>query len=289
MLSIIVVVHDMLREAPRTLFTLSPQYQADVKEDDYEVVVVENGSTSPLGEDLVCGFGKNFRYLNMGGRARPSPCRAINEAAREAKGDSIGVMIDGARMASPGLVYYAIRGLSLSARAVVVTLAWHLGPKRQSLSVKEGYCQAVEDQLLDTIRWREDGYELFDISSLGGSSAAGCFGPISETSAIFMWKNSFRELRGYDEDFRLPGGGFANLDFYRRTCELPEVETIMLLGEGTFHQVHGGVATNATSQGSYLTAAAEEYARIRGHAFQQPHVRHLCLGRPAEQAIQWIR
>lgn len=289
MLSVIVVVHNMRREAPRTLFTLSPHYQADVRENDYEIIVVENGSTSPLGEDLVRSFGGNFRYLDMADRARPSPCHAINEAAREARGDSLGVMIDGARMASPGLIGHAIRGLALGVKPVVVTLAWHLGPKRQALSIKEGYCQEVEDRLLDTVDWREDGYELFKLSSLGGSSSAGYFSPISETSAIFMRKESFRELNGYDEQFTLPGGGLVNMDFYRRSCELPGVETVMLLGEGTFHQVHGGVATNAVSQAGYLNAAAEEYSRIRGHAFEPPRLRPLYLGRPAEQAIPWIR
>ncbi len=34
-LTIVVVVHNMQREAPRTLFSLSPQYQEGVTADDY--------------------------------------------------------------------------------------------------------------------------------------------------------------------------------------------------------------------------------------------------------------
>jgi hypothetical protein len=41
MLSVIVVFRDMAREAPRTLFTLSPQYQCGVDSDDYEVIAVD--------------------------------------------------------------------------------------------------------------------------------------------------------------------------------------------------------------------------------------------------------
>ena len=40
-LSVVVVVFDMVREAPRTLRTLSPACQADIGAGDYEVIVVD--------------------------------------------------------------------------------------------------------------------------------------------------------------------------------------------------------------------------------------------------------
>ncbi|MEZ5285163.1 MAG: hypothetical protein R2712_10215 [Vicinamibacterales bacterium] len=49
-LSVVVVVFDMAREAPRTLFTLSPAYQG-LPADTYEVIVVDNGSSPPLGRE----------------------------------------------------------------------------------------------------------------------------------------------------------------------------------------------------------------------------------------------
>ena len=43
-ISVIIVVHNMTREAPRTLYSLSAAYQRDIAPDDYEVIVVDNGS-----------------------------------------------------------------------------------------------------------------------------------------------------------------------------------------------------------------------------------------------------
>lgn len=47
---------------------------------------------------------------------------------------------------------------------------------------------------------------------------------------------------------RLLAGSRWELDAYRlydRACSLPHAQVVVLPGEGTFHQVHGGVATNA--------------------------------------------
>ena len=132
-----------------------------------------------------------------------------------------------------------------------------------------GYNQDVEDRLLDSVDWKGDGYRLFDISVFAGSSSEGWFRPINESSALFLTHEMWTELGGYDECFVSPGGGFVNLDTYKRACELPDVQLITLIGEGTFHQFHGGVVTNAMV--SPTKQFAEEYARLRGKAFRTPH------------------
>ena len=147
-LCIVVVVYNMRREAPRTLLSLSARYQRGVSADDYQIHVIENGSPEPLDEALVMSFGPNFRYTNLGPRALPSPCRAINQAVMASSSAQVGVMIDGARIASPGLIAGAIKALQLGRDPVVATLAWHLGDAPQYVSVAGGYCQAVEDRLL---------------------------------------------------------------------------------------------------------------------------------------------
>ena len=65
----------MRREAERTLHSLSRAYQQEIDDLDYEVIVVENGSSDDqrLGEDFVRGFGPEFRYLDLGADAKPSP------------------------------------------------------------------------------------------------------------------------------------------------------------------------------------------------------------------------
>lgn len=43
-LSVVVVSYNMRRELPRTLCTLGAKYQQNVVQDDYEVILVDNGS-----------------------------------------------------------------------------------------------------------------------------------------------------------------------------------------------------------------------------------------------------
>ena len=47
-LSIIVIFHNMRREARRTLLSLSAQMQKGVPESDYEILAIDNGSTNQL-------------------------------------------------------------------------------------------------------------------------------------------------------------------------------------------------------------------------------------------------
>lgn len=288
-LSLIVVVHDMVREAPRTIRSLLPPCQQGVRTDDYEIVVVDNGSSRPLKPETVLGLGRNVRYFEYASGGA-SPAAALNFGAGLARGRMLGAMVDGARMASPGLVRLACRASVLHPRPVVASLAWHLGPDVQWRSLLSGYGQAVEDDLLERIRWWEDGYRLFSISSLAGSSEGGWFAPIAESNCIVVPRALWSELGGYDERFDQPGGGFVNLDFFRRACELPDSELIVLLGEGTFHQFHGGIATNARpeEQAERSRAWASQYRALRGEEFRAPVRPPLYLGTVHEPARRWL-
>ena len=72
-----------------------------------------------------------------------------------------------------------------------------------------------------------------------------------------------------EERFDEPGGGYLNLDIFRRAIDLPGAELVVLLGEATFHQLHGGVATNVTME--HLLEKTKnwhpQYSAIRGHLF----------------------
>src|SRR5262249_36058225 len=162
----------------------------------------------------------------------PSPCCAINRGLALARGELCGVMIDGARLASPGLIAGAFRGRRLHPRPVISTLGFHLGPDVQMKSVSSGYDRVEGARLLDRVDWTRDGYRLFDISVFAGSSADGWFAPMAESNALFLTKDLWTQLGGYDERFRAPGGGLVNLDTYVRACTLPDSQLITLLGEG---------------------------------------------------------
>ncbi len=288
-LSVIVVVYNMRREAPRTLYSLSPAYQLGVSGNDYEVIVVENGSTEPLTPEDVAAFGANFRYVRIE-QASPSPAGAINHGVALSKAPFVGVMIDGARLATPGVIVLAMQCLGRFERAVVGTVGFHLGPDVQMESIGHGYNRAAEDELLARIDWRHHGYRLFDISALAGSSPTGWLGTLHESNLIFLSRLLFDELAGFDERFQLPGGGFVNLDFYRRACELPNSLLITLLGEATFHQVHGGAITNqpAAELPQRLQTYGEEYRQIRGFYHENPTRPPLLFGHARPEIIPWL-
>jgi len=285
-LSVVVVAYAMARELPRTVRSLSPAMQRDIAAEDYELIVVDNGSPQPLDADLLAQWGGHVR-LHRIDDAPPSPVRAINEGLALARGELVAVCIDGARMASPRLLATALEAARLHPRPVIGTLAFHLGPDVQSRSVAAGYDQAVEDALLAQARWEEDGYRLFDIAVFAASSAGGWFEVPAETNALFLTREHWQALGGYDPGFVAPGGGLANLDTWARACADPAGQPILLLGEGTFHQVHGGIATNAPV--SRWPEFHAEYAALRGHDYRRPQVVPLLVGRLHPAALPSVR
>jgi glycosyltransferase involved in cell wall biosynthesis len=273
-LSVVVVAHDMVRELPRTIRSLAPAYQRGIDAEAYEVIVVDNGSPEPLEPATLEQPDLKLRTVRVD-PAHPSPARAANSGVQMAEGALIGLFIDGARLASPGLLAMASRAARMATRPLVATLGWHLGATRHIDAAGAGYDQAAEDELLAEADWERDGYRLFAVSTLAGSSARGWFGPLGESNALFMSSAMWTELGGLDERFVLPGGGLINHDLYRRACELAGSELIVLLGEGTFHQIHGGAATS----GRYTRAeAGEEYKRLRGAPYAPPERPPLYLG-----------
>jgi hypothetical protein len=242
--------------------------QRGVNSEDYELIVVDNGSARSPDERELNAIAPNLLLLSQPAAA-VSPVAAIYRGLEAARGDLIGVCIDGARMASPGLIAKALTASRLHERPVIGTLAFHLGPNVQTASVLQGYSQEVEDTLLAECMWEEDGYRLFRISTFAGSSEYGWFVIPAETNALFLRRTHWRELDGgYDLRFRAPGGGLTNLDLWRRLVADPSAEVIMLLGEGTFHQIHGGVATNART--SRWAEFHEEFVSIRGIEYARP-------------------
>jgi Glycosyl transferase family 2 len=258
-ISVVVACFEMARELPRTLLSLSPGYQRDCP--PTEVIVVDNGSRHPPAKQQFDALGLDLHVAQMSNASR-SPVAAINRGLALASAPLVGVWVDGARLASPGLLSAAHRAAALHPRAVVATLNYHLGPTLQYDARRTGYDQRVEDDLLASIGWPAEGYRLFEIAT--DDFRGDPRGPILESNALFMSSPMWDELGGYDESFTSVGGGTVNPDTLVRACALPGAQLVRIVGEGTFHQFHGGVSTGHASAAAVLKAGSREYFKLRG-------------------------
>ncbi len=284
LLSMVVVVYDMARELPRTLHSLGAGYQRGIAAADYEVIVVDNGSPDPVPADLADTFPGTLRIERLD-PAPASPVQAANHGLGLARGELVGLLIDGARLCSPGLLVGARRASALAARPVITAPAFHLGDHTHMRAAETGYDQRAEDALLAGSGWDTDGDRLFAISTPAGSSGRGLFGPMGESSSLFLARALWDELGGMDEGFALPGGGLANHDLYRRACSLPGAQLVVLLGEGTFHQYHGGAAT---SRRYTFEAMQADYASLRGEPHRPPTNEAIYVGRMPREALGYV-
>ena len=106
MLSIVVNFYNNRREALATLYSLTRGYQQHAQQIPYEVIVVDNGSREALSEAEVRAFGPEFSYRYVQTNS-VSPVQAINAACRDAAGEQLLVIIDGAHILSPGVLHLA--------------------------------------------------------------------------------------------------------------------------------------------------------------------------------------
>jgi hypothetical protein len=259
-ISIVIICFNMNREIHRTLYSLSHHYQRF--DSAIEIILIDTGSEiSPKLEE--------FRYLSLDvtvinyPSSNPSPVHAINEGISRTKYDLVGVLIDGARLASPGILNACQRASQLYVNGIFTTRNYQLGPDLQYKSLDNGYSKNIEDDLLKSINWEVNGYRLFEISTAEHLSHDN--EPLLESNAIFMRKHLWKQLGGYDPLFTSAGGGAANPDLLKRACDLPETLLVRLAGEATFHQIHHGVTTSSsTTAFANLKRASHEYYKIRG-------------------------
>jgi glycosyltransferase involved in cell wall biosynthesis len=244
-LSIVVVGYNMPGQLRKTLHTLSADYQKGVSPTQYEVVIVENKSDYPLTQDVIDSLPDNFRYF-LRNESSCSPAAAINFGIDRAKGSLLGLMVDGAHMLSPRVLYFALMASQLSEDSFVTVPAYHLGPQEQHLSSATGYDEETESELLESSNWQEDGYQLFTISSWCGANSRGYFTPIMESNCYFAPRHAFNEIGKAELRFQQSGGGSLNLHIVRKLGIRPTSLFFTLSGEGSFHQYHGGVTSNST-------------------------------------------
>lgn len=291
--SVVIISYNMAREIPRTVQSFLPPYQTDISYEDVEIIVMENGSPRPVNPDVIATWPKNVRYINIDA-PHPSPARALNQGVKLSRGRYVCPVIDGARMVTPGVLSAAREAAQIHDTPFIATIGYHLGDKVQQENVAFGYNQEVEDNLLASITWPETPYRLFDISSAGGSARETWFAPIAESNTPIMTRDFYDTLGGFDEGFDIPGGGLVNLDFFKRAVEHPNSRYILLIGEGSFHQYHGGVTTSRSINEISLEDATkttwdiytEQYEALRGETFKVSTRRPRLYGELRPEALR---
>lgn len=275
-LSVIIVIYEMDRAAPRSILSLLPPYQQGLSAEDYEVLVVDNGSASPIPAEQIESMGANVRYICLESPP-PSPAYAINHAASLARGEVLAIMIDGAHILTPGVLGSALDMYKARPNPLVLTAPFFLGPGPQMRTIAEGYDEAAEDRLLNDIAWPEAGYRLFEIGvpyrlieDPETRPKLFWFVRMFESNCLFVRRETFTSIGGCDQRFNLPGGGILLPALYRELCRLPDTDIVQLLGEASFHQVHGGVSTNTSvaDQRDKWNSYLEQYEQIRGEPFE---------------------
>lgn len=289
LLSIIVIAYDMPRQALNTLKSLAPGYQIDVDAADYEVIVVENRSRRNMDAEAIADLPGNFRYF-LRDEPGVSPAAAINFGFSQSRGQFIGLMIDGARMITPGVVRYALMAFKINKEAMVIVPGYNLGEHEQQFHLTHGYSEEKEQALLATILWPSQGYKLFDISCLSGANPNGIFHPFMECNCLFMSRDVFIDIGQANEEFNLSGGGSLNLYMYRLIAMHPKTQAFMLAGEGSFHQLHGGVTTSEfEGRQAVLKQQNDQLCRLLGYPFRSPTIEPTLLGKISGPALRYLK
>lgn len=287
-ISIIVIVYDMPQQALNTLYTLSRAYQRDIEDVDYEVVVVENRSRRTLRERKVRALGPEFRYM-LRDEQGVSPVWALREGIAAARGRILGLMIDGARMVTPGVLRNVADAYKAFPAAVVATPGFHIGDDDHHNSLDRGHDEETEKQLLASFPWRENGYLLYQFATPSGANPYGFLHPLMESNCMFATRDALAKIGGPDVRFDQEGGGVLNLDLYRQLVELPESQLVVLPGEANFHQFHGGVTTRQDQdRDEMLQRFRDRYVEVRGMGFDAPLREPMLLGEVSAYAMPFL-
>ncbi|MDZ7673806.1 MAG: hypothetical protein U5K30_01870 [Acidimicrobiales bacterium] len=149
-----------------------------------------------------------------------------------------------------------------------------MGPGQQGEAMRVGYDEPIRGHASSTeIAWPNDGYRLFDIGHFVGRPRPGSTA-CGSRNCLFVPRQPAEQVGGFDEAFSMAGGGYANLDLYERLTSSPGVRVVSILGEGSFHQLHGGTTTNRThpdlERRQRVRSYTDHFAELRGRPFMGP-------------------
>jgi hypothetical protein len=288
-LSVVVVVYDMPRQAMNTLYSLSTSYQRDVDANDYEVIVIENNSDNNLVAGQVESLAGNYRYI-LRNETRPTPIYAVNHGIEVADGENICLMIDGARLLSPRVLRYTLDAFAINSKALVAVPGYHIGEHDHKFNNINLHDEQSEQQLLDGIDWKNNGYQIFKVSCLSGANTHGYLHPLLESNCLSVSKQALVAYGGAKQEFQSPGGGAVNLDLYRGLCLDPMSQLFVVAGEGSFHQYHGGVTTMQRDDlDELLQNFQDEYKAINGEYYEAARREPTLIGAITAASLPYLQ
>lgn len=289
LLSMVVIAHKMSRQALNTVYSLSSRHQKNLPPGDHEIIVVENHSSDPIDSHQLQAIDSNITHIYRHETSQ-SPARAINIGLEACRGQFVGLMIDGARMVTPRVLEYALFALHSHPDPLIAVPSYNLGRVQHHLHKSMAYGELEEMNLLQAVRWKENGYRLFDIASIGDANANGFMSPLLESNCFFSTRSNFTAIGGANEAFDLPGGGSLNLHMFRQLGMLPGIRYFLLPGEGTFHQFHGGITTSeADDREEVLRSHKKQLHSYWPGGFHSLRKEPILLGSVTSHALRYLR
>ena len=151
-------------------------------------------------------------------------------------------MIDGAHVLTPGVLQFGLAGLRTYAPAIVATQQWYVGPGQQGDAMDDGYDQAYEDRLFDasTGRTPATGSSRSATSSAIATGSTACGRATACSSRARCSSRSAASTRAS----RCRAAATRTSSSTSASARHPTSPSCTIIGEGSFHQVHGGVTTN---------------------------------------------
>ena len=239
-ITFVIAAYNIPKQLERTLFTCSAQYQS-ADPSQIEVIIVDNGSTPAVPNSLRASHPEISKILRFEGD--PSPVKGLNAAIAQAEFSNIALMIDGAHMLSPGVFKNAREVLTSMRRPVINVPQFMLGDVSQNFG-HVAWAFERESENLERLGWPRDGYSLFRYATRPTEFAQRGQLHFFESNCLISTKAVFDECGAFDERFDEPGAGMANVEMFWRLIHEPTNRYVVLPGEGSFHQDHGGTTTS---------------------------------------------
>lgn len=279
-ITFVVVAYNIDPQIHNTILSCSPSYQR-CDEAEIEIIIIDNGSDIPLNLDDFKEYPSVSKVIRVDGSA--SPVKGLNIGIGKARFDVVGLMIDGAHIITPNIVNHTKEIIAMFPRPVISVPQYTLGEISQNLDLSQLDSKVLDEQkeLLSQSNWPEDGYGLFNVSVRVGEHPDKDWLKHIESNCLITTKDVLEKNSVLNEKFDEAGGGFANLEIYERLINTPENEYVLLLGEGTFHQFHGGITTNASvsDRQEKVNCYREKYKEITGNDLRLVTRRPFVYGR----------